>query len=114
MEKPRKPRSGPDRPLDSLTLHVFDAARAIESLRLAVGVRDDELAVIAAARLRARLDQVESAYGQLDDSDRGEAVRLVRHLERRAREALHEAPSQLVGAAAILRFLDRFGARSER
>jgi len=102
---------GPATPLAAFTSHVFHAAQAIEALRLALELSDDDLAVLASARLRTALAAVEHARDQLPPVDLDEALALASHLEHRASQVLATAPTRLHGVGAIHRFLERFGSK---
>lgn len=93
------------------TASIFGTAQALETLRLSIAIRDDQLSVHASARLRASLAAVDRAFDQLEPTMADEAGRLAAHLRTRVIETLAGVPAQLSGITAIERVLERFGAR---
>ena len=94
--------------LHAFTADLFAIARSLELLHHAIAARDDLLAVMAAARLRAGLPRLLDASAALGDQLL-EARLLSAGLDRRVRSAVAAAPLCLDGLDAILAFLDRFG-----
>jgi hypothetical protein len=100
----------PGSPLPDFFEHAFATARALDLLDHACAIADDELAALAAARVRMTLAALERASPTADVSPT-EASTLLHQLRERAAVALDRAPVPLRGVAAAMRLLARFGPR---
>jgi hypothetical protein len=93
-----------------VSTRIFDLARALEYVRRAIAIDDTALAILAGARVRTAVLELERLYVELAGEDREEADVMITYVRARASEVLASAPSQLPGITAVHDFLARFRA----